>query len=378
MSKTIVFLADGTWNGVDVDKDGDGTLEVTNVLKLYHNLAGDESIDSFALENESERIARDDAGNTVQVAKYLHGVGDSRNKLKRALGGAFGAGLITRIVRGYTFISRHYQPGDAIIIAGFSRGAYTARALAGMIAKDGLLDYAALGHPNKEEAYQYGLYVWASYRENRVASIGHRAITSLWTRFVGMGKRVHTEQMIRDVPIEAIGVWDTVGSLGIPIYDEESARMDLFRFADTDLSPKVKHGFHALAIDEHRTDFAPTLWTPREGIEQVWFAGAHSDVGGGYEESELSDIALAWMSERLALNGRGARFKAPLPVPPRPVPIGMLHDSWNKLPFKLQPRRHRSVADADALHRSVQARREAANLRYSPKNIEQWRGAFVD
>lgn len=378
MPKTIIFLADGTWNGVDVDKDGDGTFETTNVLKLYHNLAGDESIDSFALENESERIARDGNGNTVQVAKYLHGVGDSRNKLKRAMGGAFGAGLITRIVRGYTFISRHYQPGDAIIIAGFSRGAYTARALAGMIAKDGLLDYAALGHPDKETAYQYGLYVWGSYRENRVANIGHRAITSLWTRFVRMGKCVHTEQMIRDVPVQAIGVWDTVGSLGIPVYDEENERMDLFRFADTDLSPKVKNGFHALAIDEHRTDFAPTLWTPRQGIEQVWFAGAHSDVGGGYEECELSDIALAWMSQKLHLNGQGARFKAPPPVAPQPEPAGMLHDSWNKLPFKLQPRRHRGVADMDAVHRSVEVRRGAAGLNYAPANLAQWRGVFVD
>jgi uncharacterized protein (DUF2235 family) len=130
MSKVIAFLADGTWNGVGVDKDQDGVPEATNVLKLYHNLAGDESIESFTLDNESERVAMDNNRNISQIAKYLHGVGDSDNPIHKMLGGAFGAGLISRIVRGYTFISRNYEPGDKIIIVGFSRGAYTARARA--------------------------------------------------------------------------------------------------------------------------------------------------------------------------------------------------------------------------------------------------------
>jgi len=128
MSKVIVFLADGTWNGIGVDSDRDGVPEATNVLKLYHNLAGDESIDSFSLENESERVAMNADRNILQIAKYLHGVGDSDNPLRKMLTGAFGAGVISRIVRGYTFISRNYAPGDRIIIIGFSRGAYTARA----------------------------------------------------------------------------------------------------------------------------------------------------------------------------------------------------------------------------------------------------------
>ncbi len=382
MPKVIVFLADGTWNGIGVDSDRDGVPEATNVLKLYHNLAGDESIDSFSLDNESERVAMDADRHILQIAKYLHGVGDSDNPLGKILGGAFGAGVISRIVRGYTFISRNYTPGDRIIITGFSRGAYTARALGGMIAKDGLLDYKALNITTKEEAYQYGLYVWASYRENRVESLAQRAINLVWKKIIGLASPVHTEQMIRDVPIHAIGVWDTVGAMGIPVYsnesDSNSSRMDLFRFADTDLSDKVAHGFHALAIDEHRIDFEPTPWTPRAGIDQAWFIGAHADVGGGYDESDLSDFGLQWMSNKLATHGDGLLFKDPLPILPSGNFAGDIHDSWNALPYKLQPRVNRTIpADAD-VHISVKMRSERADLRYQPAGLNTWTGQYVE
>jgi uncharacterized protein (DUF2235 family) len=378
MPKVIAFLADGTWNGVSVDKDQDGVPEATNVLKLYHNLAGDESIGSFALENESERIDMDADRNVLQIAKYLHGVGDSDNAIRKMLGGAFGAGVISRIVRGYTFISRNYEPGDKIIIVGFSRGAYTARALGGMIAKDGLLDYKALNIKSKEEAYQYGLYVWASYREKRVESLAQRAINLVWRKIIGLGTPVHTEQMIRDVPIYAIGVWDTVGAMGIPVYGEENSRMDLFRFADTDLSNKVARGFHALAIDEYRTDFSPTPWTPRAGIEQAWFVGAHADVGGGYEEPDLSDFGLQWMSDKLAANGDGLRFKDPLPVVPNGKFASDIHDSWNALPFKLKPRAIRAIPTNADLHQSVKMRRNSAAAVYQPEALDTWAGQYID
>lgn len=378
MSKVIAFLADGTWNGVAVDKDQDGVPEATNVLKLYHNLAGDESIESFMHDNESERVAVDANRNVLQIAKYLHGVGDSENPIHKMLGGAFGAGLISRIVRGYTFISRNYEPGDKIIIVGFSRGAYTARALGGMIAKDGLLNYQALNITSKEEAYQYGLYVWASYREKRVESLARRAINLAWRKIIGLGNVVHTEQMIPDVPIHAIGVWDTVGAMGIPIYGEENSRMDLFRFADTDLSAKVAHGFHALAIDEHRIDFAPTPWTPRAGIEQAWFIGAHADVGGGYEESDLSDLGLTWLAKKLAINGDGLLFKHPLPVVPKGNFAAGIHDSWDALPYKLKPRANRLIAADANLHSSVKLRRDDAALGYLPAGLSVWAGQHVD
>jgi uncharacterized protein (DUF2235 family) len=125
MSKNIVFCADGTWNGpedqtgksiADAD-DNAGELTgdtVTNVVKFYANLAGRATPETMMLHNEQEKLLSDPAGNTMQVAKYLHGVGDSRNVVMQVLGGVFGVGVIARIVRGYTFISRYYQPGDAI------------------------------------------------------------------------------------------------------------------------------------------------------------------------------------------------------------------------------------------------------------------------
>ena len=382
MSKVIVFLADGTWNGIGVDSDRDGVPEATNVLKLYHNLAGDESIDSFSLENESERVAMNADRNILQIAKYLHGVGDSDNPLRKMLAGAFGAGVISRIVRGYTFISRNYAPGDRIIIIGFSRGAYTARALGGMIAKDGLLDYNALNITTKAEAYQYGLYVWASYREKRVKSLAQRAINLIWKKIIGLASPVHTEQMIREVSIHAIGVWDTVGAMGIPVYitesDDKSSRMDLFRFADTDLSDKVANGFHALAIDEHRADFEPTPWMPRAGIEQTWFAGAHADVGGGYEESDLSDLGLQWMSNKLATHGDGLLFKDPLPILPKGNFAGDIHDSWNALPYKLKPREIRAIPSEADVHISVKMRLSSAALGYQPAGLNTWTGRYVE
>ncbi len=375
MPKTIAFLADGTWNGVKVDSDKDGVLESTNVLKLYHNLAGDDTIESFALADEGERVALDAGRNTVQIAKYLHGVGDSDNAIIKLLGGAFGAGLISRIVRGYTFISRNYQPGDRIIIAGFSRGAYTARALGGMIAKAGLMDYTKFNFADKEQAYQCGLYVWAYYRQQQQKNLAARAIDLVWKKIVGIGTAIGEEQMIANVPIAAIGVWDTVGSLGIPVYDAtEDRRLDLFRFADADLSSKVAQGFHALAMDEHRADFTPTQWNARAGVEQVWFCGAHADVGGGYEQSGLSDFALAWMSDRLG--GAGLQFKHPPPVLAAGDVNGELHDSWNALPYKLKPPYLRPIAADARVHASVLQRR-AAIAAYQPPNLANWTGQYV-
>ena len=134
MAKKIVFCADGTWNGpaertgasvIDGD-DEHGELmcsSVTNVVKLFGNLAGRVTTDTLALRNEQEKVLLNPDGSVAQVAKYLHGVGDSSNFLIRLLGGTLGVGIISRIVRGYTFISRHYMPGDEIHIVGFSRGA---------------------------------------------------------------------------------------------------------------------------------------------------------------------------------------------------------------------------------------------------------------
>ena len=177
MNKKIIFCADGTWNGPGENPDSlSGT---TNVFKLFCNLAGMPTPDSTRLKNEQEVILLDDNGNIVQTAKYLHGVGDSDNFLVKILGGTLGAGIISRIVRGYTFISRNYVQGDEIYITGFSRGAYTARALADLISAKGLLDATKIdltGNPANQlsvdyaswNAYRLGAAVWYAYLKSAI------------------------------------------------------------------------------------------------------------------------------------------------------------------------------------------------------------------
>jgi len=251
--RNLLFAFDGTWQVPDTDPaDGDKS---TNVWRLVNSLKPQSS------------------GGTEQLSWYFSGLGTQLfNQLR---GGLFGQGLSSKIVEGYSSLARHYRPGDRIFFAGFSRGAYTARSLAGMIARVGLVR-------DEEEINQaYTLYRQGSVPEQR--------------RF-----RKHCA---RQIPIEAIAVWDTVGALGIPLGWFDDLNQHFLQFHDTQLGSNVRHAYQALAIDEHRRSFAPTLWTPsttpQQTIEQRWFVGAHSDVGGGYNNALLSTRSLAWIQSKL-------------------------------------------------------------------------------
>ena len=379
MPKRIVFCADGTWNGPEKQTgvapmdsgDEHGELQgakVTNVVKLFANLGGRVTPETMMLRDEQEKIVTDAAGSVSQIAKYIHGVGDSDSFLKRAMGGMFGMGVIARIVRGYTFISRSYEPGDEIHIAGFSRGAYTARALAGMISSVGLLNRAEYDPTDKNEAYRLGVAAWCKCKNMSLHGAGKLTdIANHMLNFISglFARRLDKEQLIPDVPIKSVAVWDTVGSLGIPAYAADK-RFDVFRFVDAKLSDKVQNGFHAMAIDELRGDFPVTSWDSRTGVKQVWFVGAHADVGGGYsaEESRLSDIALEWMMKQLA--EVGVRLATPLTYTPEPLIGPAIHQPWSKAPFALLPRSPRQVASTDTIHDSV-LRRWQADSSYRPQ-----------
>jgi len=337
LAKHIVFCADGTWNNPNEDENHDQTSDPTNVYKLFVGLEGDLTPSSILLADEQEKTVVSD-GATSLIAKYIHGVGDSRNPIIRIMGGAFGAGLISRIVRGYTFISRNHEPGDLITILGFSRGAYTARALAGLIASQGLL--APARTVDREQAYRSGAQAWYRYRQgvmHNPFSLSHLSeIISDLPAFLSKGSLRDADLVPIDT-VHAVGVWDTVGAMGIPLYASGGQRQDAFRFVDTKLSPKVRRGFHAVALDERRKDFSPTLWDPDPRILQVLFPGAHADVGGGYPtthgESGLSNGALRWMAQQLKLAG--------LPFTPGWVeavacdPAGVAHQPWSHLPWTL-------------------------------------------
>jgi glutathione S-transferase len=350
---------------------------VTNVVKLFANLAGHVTPETLALQDEQEKILADGASAAVQVAKYIHGVGDSSNPLIRILGGAFGLGVIGRIVRGYTYISRNYAAGDAICIAGFSRGAYTARALAGMIAKIGLLNPKYCDPNNKAEAYRYGIAAWARSKSVVLQNAGEltplaNALLNFVETFVA--KQLPVDGLIANVPIKAVAVWDTVGSMGIPEYVGDR-RLDVFRFIDLKLSDMVEYGFHAMAIDEMRIDFPVTRWDDRQKIGQVWFIGAHADVGGGYPaaESRLSDETLSWMMKQLS--SAGVSYATPLIYPPDARSVGQpIHTPWKNPPFDLMPTSPRKVMAGDTLHASVAARWNADNA-YRPASMAAFAAA---
>jgi len=372
MAKQIVFCADGTWNGpsddattTDIDsaaqndtaiRDGD-----TNVVKLFANLQGQET-GTQALEDETEVMHRDAAGTLLQAAKYIHGVGDTANPIMKVLGGVFGAGVVARIIRGYTFISREYEAGDSIHITGFSRGAYTARALAGMISAVGLLDASKYDADNKSAAYLRGFAAWL--KSKGIVFKGDKKLSSLLNTIMDLAgdavarATLRKGDLIPRVPIKSVGVWDTVGSMGVPNYVKGS-RKDFFSFVDTELSRAVEFGFHAMALDEQRRDFPVTRWDKDARVEQVWFIGAHSDVGGGYPlaESGLSNLALDWMTLKLA--GIGVRFVKLPAAPLDPLRFSQaFHRPWAKPPFNLGAKQ-RAPKRSDAFHESVSARWQA-------------------
>ncbi len=210
---------------------------------------------------------------------------------------------LTTFARGTKFLVDHYEDGDGIYIFGFSRGAYSARSLAGLIRNVGLVKKE---HAPNEDA-----------DDNKVIEEGYELY-----RTRDDGPDADTAIAFRDqytwglVPIKFVGVWDTVGSLGIPFGVQGMINNDRYAFHDTRLSGIVEHSYHALAVDEYREDYEPTLWKgpKKDGqtMEQVWFVGAHSDVGGSSRRA-FGQITLRWMMEKAQLGGDGLEFRADLP-----------------------------------------------------------------
>jgi uncharacterized protein (DUF2235 family) len=281
--KRLVCFFDGTWNKPeDADR--------TNVVKLQR------------------AVLAADAGGIAQVVHYEVGIAT-----ESALGewtfavGAVGFGVGSRIQGGYRFLCENYEAGDEIFLVGFSRGAFQARSLAGLIALAGIARSAT------PEAISDA---WDYYEQNKLAPDPAR-LEAL---------RGANRYPVR---IKCVAVWDTIGNLGIP-FVRKSFIKELLGFHDTQLSPTVDVGLHALAIDEPRGPFEPTLWTIKKGtslppgqvIEQVWFPGCHANVGGGYQDCSLSDIALLWMAERLTQTTGLAVNLEHLRATTRPDPLG--------------------------------------------------------
>ena len=263
MAKRLIVCCDGTWNSRNTGRP-------TNVEKI------------------AQAIAPRGADGTAQVVFYDQGVGTSFG-LERWLGGALGIGLSKNIEDAYRFLVDNYAEGDEIFFFGFSRGAYTARSTVGLIRKCDLL--------TKRNSHRFA-EAYSIYRERKGG-----ADTALAVAF--------RERFSTPVRVRFLGVWDTVGALGVPGHLGGTllgrAINRSAEFHDVKISSKVVGAaYQALAIDEERAAFEPAIWwrehTPGQALEQAWFPGWHSDVGGGSvsreqarQQGALSDIALDWM-----------------------------------------------------------------------------------
>lgn len=253
----IIICADGTWNRPEEDLEKD---HATNVLKMARSI-------------------KPGTPDYKQHVFYDWGLGSYHSFISA---GVAGTGIHKNIMDGYRYIVQNYAPGDKLYFFGFSRGAYTVRALCGLINNCGIVKrpHARL----IEQAWQIYKSLQKKHQPEGDESREFRA------------DYCHPSRSV-----QFVGVWDTVGALGIPF-----SLMGLFdgkdEFYDTKMGSNVKVARHAMAIDEQRQDFEPTVWQPRTGVDlkQVWFAGVHSDIGGSYGPDKqtgnsVSDLALAWM-----------------------------------------------------------------------------------
>lgn len=348
----MVICCDGTWN--EPEKLGGKRVIPTNVLKLVRSI-----------------VSRDETTGIEQVVFYDRGIG-TESKLKRVIAGATGWGISQNIRDCYRFIANNYSSGDEIYCFGFSRGAYTARSLVGMLNAVGLLDKTHMEHLPA---------VYAYYR----TPVEHRSQSKYHDLVQGLDRRT-------DLSIKFMGVWDTVGALGVPTpLLSVLSKKYWVGFHDTDLGDCVQSAYQALAIDERRHPYRPSNWTAcsaNSKLEQVWFAGSHSNVGGGYKDRGLSDIAFLWIINRArecGLQFNEAYLNNNEKVEPRSD--GVLINSFSaiykllgaikplKMPEYLRPIGERKCAEQnlsptinEMLHESVVERLQAL-AHYRPKNL---------
>lgn len=330
--KRLAICADGTWN--TPEQRDRGKIRPTNIVKLSRAVKQRSAVDGLA-----------------QITYYDEGVGTHWG-VSRWVEGATGLGISKNILRAYRFLCLNFESGDEIYLFGFSRGAYTVRSLAGLIDAVGIL-------PPNHAFYTpeaYALYQKRDSSESEIAEF----------------REARHAQPTR---IRFLGVFDTVGALGIPASSLNWITAKRHRFHDVRFNPSVDHGYHALAIDEHRRDFAASLWdpehpTPMSQMEQVWYAGVHSNIGGGYDPDGLANLPLQSIKKRAEALGLDldnaflGHFKG--------VPTSELRKSRKGI-YRLKPKYFRPIGTTkhgnERVHQSVADRMAALGSDYQPRNL---------
>lgn len=355
MSKRIIVCCDGAWN--EPERTKDGRKVPTNVLKLIRAIK-----------------SRDEANNIDQVVYYGRDLGSGIfGKFGKYVRDLTGVGISRNIRDAYRFLVLNYVEGDEIFVFGFSRGAYTIRCLSGLLDAVGLLNKSDLDR--LPDAYRY----YRTPPEKRSSCKYHLPLTTL--------SRTHPN-------IKFLGVWDTVGAFGAPTPLLGAISQKLWvGFHDATLAQPVENAYQALAVDERRGPFVPAIWDRRTGqknLQQVWFAGSHTNVGGGSLDGGLSDIAFTWMINRamqhgLAVDSSYLSDRSKI----APQVDGKLEESFSLVykilcklgvPPYLRPVGH-FLSMGEMIHESVVKRLLAAHPYYHPENIvpaSQDPGALVD
>ncbi|KIW41405.1 uncharacterized protein PV06_06967 [Exophiala oligosperma] len=283
--KRIIVCCDGTWN------NSDGADQVpTNVAKLAR-----------CIHPEAEVTHNGEKIEIKQVVYYQHGIGSVAGwlfgSLENAIEGATGRGIRENIMQAYQFICLNYQHGDGIFLFGFSRGAFTARSIAHLIWMMGLLTHKGLIHLGS---------VFEQWEKQNEKEKSHGSLENDKEVNDYFRDLLHKEWTRPQIPIKVCGVWDTVGSLGLPrpFFLPQPVGKKL-AFVNTKVLPNVEYAYQALALDERRRQFKPTLWEKPDGqvnprvLKQCWFPGSHSDVGGGLKDDAAARVPLAWMLSQL-------------------------------------------------------------------------------
>ncbi len=366
----IVILSDGTGNS-------QSSPFKTNVWRIYENLTLNEE----------------------QIAKYDDGVGSATNIFSRVLGGAFGFGLKRNVIDLYIFLCHHYQEDRKLYFFGFSRGAFTIRLLIDLIATKGLLTC-----PYSIDSYELRRHATRQFNDYRFESASVRApplfrLFGYIRRVLKKRDRSSALETIRVRPVRTmafVGLWDTVDAYIIPL---QPLRYFIDRwiypvsFRTNKLSTKVTVARHALALDDSRATFHPILWEEEpiipaeerpadskaatgDRILQLWFSGAHADVGGGYADDRLAHVPLLWMMQEAAVQGVHFNEGAILRVKSYSWPMAAIHDSRNAVGvyYRYRPRIARRSQNADAsanvrVHRTVHDRIIADEFDYAPLSL---------
>jgi len=314
--KNIIICSDGTGNEYGPNN--------TNVVELFSCISKSDS----------------------QIAFYDPGIGtggwvynEEKGKLTALFDQATGEGLQKNVEDAYKILMQIYEEGDQVYLFGFSRGAFTVRALAGMIHKCGLL------YKDNYNLVEYASKLYNT-KDNDEVSAGFKNTFS------------------RSCVIYFIGVWDTVESLVLNAGK---------KFHNAKLNPTIKYGYQALSIDEKRKDFPPYLWDEEsvetsQTVEQVWFAGVHSDVGGWYKERGLANISLQWMARKAM--AAGLKLDESKLNSYKPDPLDQFHESYTGF-WKFRGRHIRSITQGSKIHKSVFERINDSGVKYKPGNLPE-------